>query len=294
MGCWISGFALPWLPMIQAAFLLAHPLAAAGLDVPKDCRVEAGTTHTVARTAEGDTLVLEDGREVRLAGMLVPRASDIGAVIWQRETEATKALETLAAGHTVTLHFGGRRIDRYGRLLAQAVVMRAGETVWVQGRMVEFGMARAVPLTGTETCLAGLIRLEGTARAASLGLWKAPAYRIRDATRPGDLVPLGASFQIVEGRIASVGSARGRVYLNFGDDRRRDLSVSLPRKEATSLLADTTNHRDLAERLVRVRGWLGLAGGPTIEAATAVQVELIDGLTISRPRRPWSREAASR
>lgn len=250
--------------------------------------------HTVARAADAETLVLEDGREVRLAGIVAPRAADIGARTWQWEHVAVELLGALVSGQSVTLHFGGRRIDRYGRLLAQVVMAQAGGSVWVQARMVELGMARAAPLAGTETCLTRLIRLEQVARSASLGLWQTPAFRIRDASRPNDLVPLGASFQIVEGRIVSVGAARNQVYLNFGSNRRRDFTVSMTRKEAASLLAGTASHRDLAGRLVRVRGWLGLSGGPVIEAVSGGQVEAIEALTITRPRRPWGREPASR
>lgn len=277
---------LAWLAMLAGS-------GASASGLPKDCRLEAGTAYTVARVIDGETIVVDDGREVRLAGILAPRAGDIGAATWSIETEATKALGDLVVGQPVTLHFGGRRMDRYGRLLAQAAMTRSGEAVWVQGRLVASGMARAAPIAGSETCLADLLRHEEAARAARLGLWQAPAYRIRDASRPEELIGLGPSFHIFEGRVASVGNGLSHVYLNFGSDRRRDLSVSIARKDAAVLAGDgSAAPRNLSGALVRLRGWVGFAAGPSIEAVTAVQIQRIDALTIKAPRRPWPRLSA--
>jgi hypothetical protein len=223
--------------------------------------------------------------------LIAPKATDVGATIWPLEAEVADQLRRLVSGLSVTLHFGGRKSDRYRRLLAQVVASpKDGQPVWVQGRMVASGMARAMPLPGSETCLGELIRLEAAARAARLGLWQSSAYRIRDAARPAELRRLGTTFLIVEGRLASIGGTRGRVYLNFGPDRRRDLSVSLSRREAGRLGIGGSDRASAEGRIVRLRGWLGAGAAPHIEVVSADQIEWIDSLTISAPRRPWRRD----
>lgn len=283
------------LQALVIASWLAQGSTALAAGLPQDCQLDSGETHTAARVLDGETLVIDEGREVRLAGILAPRAADIGAATWEVEMEAARTLGDLVAGLPVSLHFGGRRVDRYGRLLAQAVAIRSGEAVWVQGHIVSLGMARAAPLAGSETCLTDLLRLEETARKAGRGLWQAPAYRVRDAARPDDLVRLGPTFHILEGRIVSVGGSRSHVYLNFGKDRRQDISVSIARKDAKSLSVDGKSaRRDLAGRFVRVRGWTAPGAAMTIEAVAAAQIELIDAPTITSRRRPWPRTGARR
>ncbi len=53
--------------------------------------------------------------------------------------EAKRALERLVLGRRVTLSFGGRRMDRHGRLLAH---MHAADGAWIQGEMLRSGLAR--------------------------------------------------------------------------------------------------------------------------------------------------------
>ena len=83
------------------------------------CQLSTPEHVTIATVEDGDTLVLTDGRTVRLIGALAP-APPLGwqdHKPWPMVREAKAALAGLAEGRDVELKFGGRREDRHGHLL---------------------------------------------------------------------------------------------------------------------------------------------------------------------------------
>ena len=57
-------------------------------------------------------------------------------------------MQALVLGKSVVLGFGGARIDRYGRLLAQAYLIEGDQQRWVQGHLLAQGLARATTVAG--------------------------------------------------------------------------------------------------------------------------------------------------
>jgi endonuclease YncB( thermonuclease family) len=238
-----------------------------------------GPTRTVARVIDGETVALDDGSELRLIGALAPRATDSGAQpgTWPLEVEAAAELGALVLGKSVELAFGGERSDRHGRLQAHAFVAGGGERRWVQGHLLEQGLARAYAQAGNRACGLQLLDAEGVARLARRGLWADAAYRIRPSDPPGELIGYRNTFQIVEGRIVRVAQTRGTVYLNFGPSRLA-FAVSLRRADRALLGADSGDVRALEGAHVRVRGWIEVRGyGPMIDLSTAGLFEPIAG-----------------
>jgi endonuclease YncB( thermonuclease family) len=256
--------------------------AATAAEVGPTCSgLEAGPTRTVTRILDGETVALDDGRELRLIGALAPRAidADAEAGAWPAEAAATEALRALVLGRSVELRFGGERRDRYGRLLAQAFLIEGEGRRWVQGVLLQQGLARAYALAGSRgrRCSAELLAAERPARQARLGLWAEAAYQVRSADKPAELVRYRATFQVVQGVIVRVGQTRGRIYLNFDRNWRRGFSGSLRRGDASLLLGTYAgNPRALEGRRVRVRGWIGERGGaPVIDLSVAGAVEIL-------------------
>ena len=143
-----------------------------------------------------------------------------------------RRLRALLLGKSVELRFGGGRADRYGRVQAQAFLIEGDGRRWVQGALLQQGLARAYALAGGRSCSAELLAAERPAREARLGLWADAAYQVRPADKPSELLRYRATFQIVEGTIVSVGQTRGSIYLNFDRNWRRGFSVSLRRGDA--------------------------------------------------------------
>lgn len=257
--------------------------AQAGEEASLACSgLTAGSARTVARVLDGETVALDDGSELRLIGALAPRAIDAGAEpgMWPAETATAGELRALLLGRTVELAFGGERNDRYGRLQAQVFVRDGDARQWVQGHLLEQGLARAYAVAGNRGCGDALLAAERSAREARRGLWSDAAYRPRPADRVAELARLRSTFQVVEGRVAGVAQVRGMIYLNFAADWRRAFSVALRRNDRALLGAGASNPKTLEGRLVRVRGWIeqrsGPSSAPTIELSTAGLIELLD------------------
>jgi endonuclease YncB( thermonuclease family) len=261
------------------AILLTMPLYAASLaDVAADdraapdadlrCTLESGPTRSVARVLDAETLLLDDGSEVRLAGAIAPRARDAGddSVFWQPERDAATALTELLTGQNVELAFSGRRSDRYGRLLAHAFIDRAGERIWVQGHMAANGHMRATAAANNAvSCLAEMLAHEAVARQTRLGLWANAAYQTRRASATYELLRYRNTYQLVAGRIAKVAATRATTYLNFGNDWRTDFTVAVPQSLMRRHAAWAEGLAALEGRDVIVRGWIERRNGPYIE-----------------------------
>jgi endonuclease YncB( thermonuclease family) len=249
---------------------------------PTGCAgLEPGPKRTVARVIDGETLALDDGTEVRLIGALAPRAGDAGAEPgrWPPEVAAIAELEAIALARSVELAFGGERTDRYGRALAH-VTWREGEhRRWLQGHMLEQGLARAYVQAGNRACATELIASEAIARGAVRGLWAEAAYAVRPAGAPLVLLGRRSSFEIVEGHIERVGQGRNAIYLDFGAGRGA-LSASLRRSDRALLGVSADNPKALEGKLVRVRGWIerrsGAFTGPLIDLSAGGLMEVLE------------------
>lgn len=259
------------------------------------CEREPGPTRAVARVIDGETIALDDGREVRLAALLAPRASDVAALAgtWPFELQARAVLTSLLAGETATLEYAGRRTDRYGRLLAHVFVEKAGERIWVEERLILQGLARAHGSLDNPSCLDALLAAEARARALRIGIWGSAAYRVRRPGRRSGLVRDRATYQLVEGKVHRAVEARGMITIYVGERPGDDLVVRVPRSRRALALSDDEQARDLVGKLVRVRGWLEGERSPLIEIVHAGQLERIERLTPGQGRRAVPRAKRS-
>lgn len=237
--------------------------------------LEPEESATAVAIVDGDTLVLDDGREVRLVGLQAPKLP-LGRPnfeAWPLAEEAKEALARLALDQHLRLAYGGRRIDRHGRALAH---LYRDDGSWVQGRLLEQGMARVYGFADNRALLAEMLALERAARAAGRGIWGHPYYAVRQVDRQG-LVPredLG-SFQVIEGRVHAVALVKGRAYLNFAADWRRDFTISLAPKVRKLFEREGVTIAVYEGRQVRVRGWLQSRNGPSVAATHPEQIELL-------------------
>jgi endonuclease YncB( thermonuclease family) len=218
----------------------------------------------------GNRLQLEDGREVRLAGIRVAPSDSQDAEIAGLARAAREALAARVEGRLVRLEFEQVALDRYGALVAQ---VERGDGVWLQGMLLEEGLAQVQTRPGETLRAAGMLARERAARAAGRGLWRHAEFAPQRADRLTDMV---GSFRIVRGEVVRVAPTERYVYLNFGSDWRSDFTVRLRRTELDERFAhsDIAIER-LAGRLVEVRGYVLEAGGPLIEVSHPEQIEVL-------------------
>lgn len=249
--------------------ILASPARAA--EAPAALERDGGGI--VESVIDGDTLVLEDGAEVRLVGLQAPKLAlgREGFVEWPLADEAKAALEALTLGRQVTLAYGGLRTDRYGRKLAHLI---REDGLWIQGAMLEAGMARVYSFPDNRAAVPEMLALERSARQARRGIWDHPYYAVRGAEEAAGAV---GGFALVEGVILAAEEVRGRIYLNFGEDWDLDFTIAIEPADARAFEDAGIDPTQWEGRPVRVRGWLREFNGPLIEATHPEQIELLDG-----------------
>ena len=221
---------------------------------------------------DGDTLILEDGAEVRLVGIQAPKLP-LGRRHfrkWPLADDAKAALRSLALGKTLDLRYGDGPVDRHGRLLAH--LFGPGGR-WIQGEMVARGMARTYTFRDNRQRARELLALEDKARRARLGIWNHPFYRVVSAAESAQFID---TFQLVEGRVVDTAVVRGRAYLNFGGDWRTDFTISIARRDVRLFHRAGMPPDSYNGQRVRVRGWLKSRNGPMIVVTHPEQIELLE------------------
>jgi endonuclease YncB( thermonuclease family) len=242
------------------------------------CSLQAGPTHTVVRIIDAETVLLDDDRELRLIGALAPRAPDPrpDAEPWPPERQSKTALRDLVLGRKIELAFGARRRDRYGRLLAHAFLDLGGERIWVQGRLLSGGHARAYGLPGSFACAHELLAHERAGRDARAGIWSHGTYAVRSASRAAALLRQRNTFQIVAGRVVHVAATKSNTYLNFGSDWRGDFTAGIERKILRAHPDWAKALGGLEGRRIEVRGWIEYRNGPYIRIEDPSQITVLD------------------
>ena len=247
---------LPFSLMFVAA---ATPALAAG------CSFESQGEGRVAEILDARSFRLQDGREVRLAGIepVVPE-----------KASRTSALSAIIAGRDVTLRGEDDTPDRYGR--QPAFVFLVGSETSVQGLLLAQGEALVSATVTNKDCASLLTAAEAAARQAKQGTWADPAA-IKNAESSGDILAGIGHFTLVEGKVLSVRQAGATTYLNFGRNWTRDFAVTISRRMIPAVEAAGIVLKSLENRRIRVRGWVEARGGPRIEVLRVGQIELLGG-----------------
>jgi endonuclease YncB( thermonuclease family) len=223
-------------------------------------RLDSIGVATIATVRDGRTLMLADGRELRLAAIGIP----VGG---------RTALQSLVAGRVLQLKKQGPDHDRYGRLVA---FVFAGDTEEsVQQALLTQGAARVSARVGDMACANALLAAEGAARAARRGLWGDPNFAPLPAQNISRLTAERGQFALVEGKVLSVRVSGGTIYMNFGRHWTEGFSVVIPRRIQRAFTAAGIELKQLTGRRIRVRGWIEQRRGPIIEVGAPEQIELI-------------------
>ncbi len=243
-----------WAALLWAGISL--PGAAHGFELP-DGLADGGRA-VVDRVVDGDTVVLEDGRQVRLVGLQAPKLP-LGRpdfTPWPLADEAKAALERLVLGRAVRLAYGGRRVDRHRRQLAHLL---REDGLWVQGAMLSQGLARVYTFADNRALIPSMLAEERRARLAHAGIWRDDFYRVLDQRAAASSI---GQFGVVEGQVLAVAEVRGRGYLNFGPNYRTDFTVTMSPETMRLLRREGIALDAYDGRRVRVRGWVRARNGP--------------------------------
>jgi endonuclease YncB( thermonuclease family) len=248
-----------------AGLLLFVCNAAAQEGRQERCKSTVIGTANVAAVRDGRTLLLADGRELRLAGIEVI-------------DDSRGVLRALIGAHPLRLErpVSGQNLsqDRCGRLVAFAFPGDSQQSL--QQGLLEAGLARVSARIGDKACADALLTLERTAREAHRGLWADPNFAPLQAENLSRLQSERGRFALVEGTVLSVRDSGATLYVNFGRRWTRDFTVTILRRQQRAFAATGVEPKRLEGRRIRVRGWIEQRGGSIVEADAPEQIEFVD------------------
>lgn len=160
---------------------------------------------------DGDTLMLNDGRRLRLIGINTP---ELGNTSGGAEPGAIAARDrlrqlTFVSQQQLSLRFDQERTDRYGRLLAHAFLAN-GHSLTEQLLSEGKGTQLVVPPNSWQaSCYREAAQ---TARQQRVGIWALPEYQ---PIAVAQLNPRSAGFQIVRGRVSHLSNSAPAIWINL-------------------------------------------------------------------------------
>lgn len=269
---WICG----WVAAITGA--VADVRAQGNPPASTRCHFDTVSTGKVTAVTDGRSFLLDDGREIRLAGIEVPpppRPGEAGARA-EAGLAARSTLQSMLADQELELRHNSAAADRYGRILAHAYFVTNGVRRSAAHDMLAQGFAQVSVEAGERPCANELLARERSARTSRLGLWAEQYYVVRRAESADELAAERGHFTVVEGRVASVRESGGTIYLNFGRRWSQALTVTIAKRNERRFAGAGVEPKKLENRRLRVRGWMEERNGPRIEATRPEQIEIAE------------------
>lgn len=207
--------------------------------------------------------------EFHLADIAAPSAYALHADAEPYFNEAKAALEALVNGRALDVEEAGAK-TRWGALVVKA--RRRGDERTLQERLVEAGAARVAPQTQDLAFIDRLLGLEAQARTQRIGLWRLDGYRVFDAAAAEDAV---GAYHLVEGAVLRASLARGRFYLNFGEDYKTDFTAGAASRLYRRWAKAGFDLAALQGARIRVRGFVEAINGPSVDLTHQRQIEVL-------------------
>lgn len=218
---------------------------------------------TVETVYDGDTFKTKDGEKVRLLGINTPEIAHNDSPGEEMGDQARHFLESQILGKRVQLVFDREKKDNYGRTLAHVYL---ADGSWINGRLVENGMAHLYLFAPNFSHAEALLKLEQKARSKKLGIWKTRRFELIAAAECSS--SLAGQFRVVTGSVSSVDR-------NGWGFRLGELSITIPKGYRT--LFKTAPRIGKGER-VTVHGTLRLSskGGLFLALHSPFELEIMD------------------
>jgi len=205
----------------------------------------------VAHIYDGDTLVLTDGRKIRLIGINTPELARKSRLEQPFARLAHQALQQIVRNNQmqIGIKVGQERLDRYGRTLAH-IFTPDGYNI---GRLLtEKGLAFANPHPPNLWAVDCYTEAESDARRSGSGLWHKGSNPI---TTTQSLDQNSGGFHLVRGQITQIKSTPKGTRLTL--DRRLSLFIS---QKNRPLFDDNPLNLEIGASII-VRGWISTRKG---------------------------------
>lgn len=211
-------------PQIHSAIwsIVILPALMCSMTTQKPCKLTAMETEIVAGIRDRRTLLLADGRELRLAAIEVTDKS-------------RNALQSLVEGRDVRLKQLGPEQDRYEQTVALVYVDDSQQSV--QQVMLEQDQARVSARICDKACADVLLSAERTARMSHRGQRADPNFAPLQSENIAWIAAARGQFVLVEGKVLSVRENGATIYFNLGWRWTRDFTVTIPKRHRREFAA---------------------------------------------------------
>ena len=194
----------------------------------------------VAKFVDGDTLILDSGETIRLAGINTPEMATDSRPAEPLAHEAHKVLAAQLADRQVLIEDAPQRLDRYGRTLAY---LFRPDGASVQEALLRKGLASTVAIAPNNHYLDQFFQAEQAAHRAERGIWSLEYYM------PAPVNKVRGGYQFVRARLSRI--EIGKKWFVFSVEK--DLVILVRRTAWESRFDYSPGTLDQAR--IAVRGW---------------------------------------
>jgi micrococcal nuclease len=227
----------------------------------------------IDQVIDPQTIRMDDKRIIRLSGIEFPDFNP--NMPGPFAMTGLKILKDLLEGKMVTIYQTQKddwgRSNRMDQQLAHLEVQKGG--AWVQGVLIQLGLARVMTDQSNPEMAAQMYDLENAARKSKSGLWSLERYKI---ITPEEAAAKAGGVAIVEGRIHSTAMQQNRIYLNFGPNWKSDFTITIMPENRRLFFDRNIDPLKWNNKLVRVRGWIGDYNGPFIDVDHPEQIQVLE------------------
>ncbi|MGZ5623024.1 MAG: thermonuclease family protein [Methylobacter sp.] len=204
--------------------------------------------YRVKTVYDGDTVVLEDGRKIRLLGINTPEVQHRDKPADAGGEEAKRWLIDKLKNSKVRLEIGAEKTDKYGRTLAHLFTEKKEH---INLQLVAEGLAAVSIYPSEQYYVDELVKAQEQAEQAKLGIWGRPEYA---AIPVGSLTEDGhQGWTRLVGKVANINRARKSIYLEFSPEFEARIE-----NKWLDLFPDVNGYLG---KTIEVRGWLNKRAG---------------------------------
>jgi endonuclease YncB( thermonuclease family) len=247
---WANAEIYEWQDANGSKHFSDRPVADAKIiDDAKKVDIKPGYDFYRVKTVyDGDTVMLEDGRKIRLLGINTPEVQHRDKLADAGGDEAKRWLTDKLKNTKVRLEVGVEKTDKYGRTLAH---LFSEKKEHINLQLVAAGLAVVSIYPPNLHYVDELVKAQNQAEQAKLGIWRRPEYA---AIPVASLTEAGHSgWTRLVGKVVSIRTTRKSTYLEFHDTFEARIE-----NKWLDLFPDVN---DYVGKTIEMRGWLSKSEG---------------------------------
>lgn len=202
-------------------------------------------TVEINHVIDGDTVILKDGRHIRLIGINTPEIGRNGKQSEQGAETARKYLISLLYGHKhLLLKFDSQHFDRYKRTLAH-LFLPDGKNI--QASLLAEGLATPLTIPPNLYFLDCYLHHSNQAMSSQLGLWSLEQYKPLSSMALGKNI---RGYRVITGKVERISESRSSIWINLTGNtalriKREDLGYF-----------NESKLYNIKGKFIQARGWI--------------------------------------